>query len=122
MATSPADLPRTARRRLFEGRLSESPSTSARLVNAGSERQVVDGKGFRLADEIRSIQDQAAHHDGRMVANFPAVCGCLQKRSLMSSTGLERALDLTAYFLRGAFRSLRDAYAFLASNLHGRRR
>jgi hypothetical protein len=81
----------------FKGRLSESPSTSARLVNAGSGRQVVDGKGFRLADEIRYIQGQAA--------NFPAACGCLQERSLMSSTGLERALDLTAYFLRGAFRS-----------------
>jgi hypothetical protein len=26
---------------------------------------VVSGKGFRLADEIRYIQDQAADHDGR---------------------------------------------------------
>jgi hypothetical protein len=28
---------------------------------------MVDGKGFRLADEIRYIQDKAAAHDGRMV-------------------------------------------------------
>ncbi len=28
---------------------------------------MVDGKGFRLADEIRYIQDKAADHDGRMV-------------------------------------------------------
>jgi hypothetical protein len=29
---------------------------------------MVDGKGFRLADEIRYIQDKAADHDGRIVA------------------------------------------------------
>jgi hypothetical protein len=29
---------------------------------------VVSGKGFRRADEIRYIPDQAADHDGRMVA------------------------------------------------------
>ena len=28
---------------------------------------MVDGKGFRLADEVRYIQDKAADHDGRMV-------------------------------------------------------
>jgi hypothetical protein len=28
---------------------------------------MVDGKGFRLADEIRYIQDKAADHDGRIV-------------------------------------------------------
>jgi hypothetical protein len=28
---------------------------------------MVDGKGFRLADEVRYIQDKAANHDGRMV-------------------------------------------------------
>jgi hypothetical protein len=28
---------------------------------------VVDGKGFRLADEISYIQDKAADHDGRIV-------------------------------------------------------
>jgi hypothetical protein len=32
-----------------------------------SARQVVDAKGFRLADEVRYIQDKAADHDGRMV-------------------------------------------------------
>jgi hypothetical protein len=28
---------------------------------------MVDGKGFRLADEVHYIQDKAANHDGRMV-------------------------------------------------------
>ena len=36
-ATSPVVLPKTARRRRFKGGLSESPSTSARLVNARLE-------------------------------------------------------------------------------------
>ena len=38
-----------------------------RIIKRGSARHVVDGKGFRLADEIRYIQDKAADHDGRMV-------------------------------------------------------
>ena len=40
---------------------------SRRTIKRGSARQVVDGKGFRLADEIAYIQDKAADHDGRMV-------------------------------------------------------
>ena len=38
-----------------------------RTIKRGSARQMVDGKGFRLADEVRYIQDKAANHDGRMV-------------------------------------------------------
>ena len=38
-----------------------------RTIKRGSGRQMVDGKGFRLADEVRYIQDKAADHDGRMV-------------------------------------------------------
>ena len=38
-----------------------------RTIKCGSARQMVDCKGFRLADEIRYIQDKAADHDGRMV-------------------------------------------------------
>lgn len=38
-----------------------------RTIKRGSARQVVDGKGFRLADEIAYIQDKAADHDRRMV-------------------------------------------------------
>ncbi len=38
-----------------------------RTIKRASARQMVDGKGFRLADEIRYIQDKAADHDGRMV-------------------------------------------------------
>ena len=40
---------------------------SRRTIKRGSARQVVDGKGFRLADEIGYIQDKAADHDGRIV-------------------------------------------------------
>jgi hypothetical protein len=36
-------------------------------MKRGSARQVVDAKGFRLADEVRYIQDKAADHDGCMV-------------------------------------------------------
>jgi hypothetical protein len=38
-----------------------------RTIKRRSARQVVEGKGFRLADEVRYIQDKAADHDGRMV-------------------------------------------------------
>ena len=38
-----------------------------RTIKRGSARQVVDAKGFRLADEIGYIQDKAADHDGRIV-------------------------------------------------------
>ena len=38
-----------------------------RTKKGRSARQVVDAKGFRLADEVRYIQDKAADHDGRMV-------------------------------------------------------
>ena len=38
-----------------------------RTIKRGLARQLVDGKGFRLADEVRYIQDKAADHDGRMV-------------------------------------------------------
>jgi hypothetical protein len=37
-------------------------------IKRGLSRQAVDGKGFRLAEEIRYIQDKAADHDGRIVA------------------------------------------------------
>ena len=38
-----------------------------RTIKRGSARQVIDGKGVRLADEVRYIQDKAADHDGRIV-------------------------------------------------------
>jgi len=34
----------------------------ARTIKRGKASQVVDGKDFRLADEIRYIQDKAADH------------------------------------------------------------
>ena len=38
-----------------------------RTIKRGSGTQMVDGKGFRLADEIGYIQDKAADHGGRIV-------------------------------------------------------
>ena len=38
-----------------------------RTIKRGPARQEVDGKGFRLADEVRYMQGKAADHDGRMV-------------------------------------------------------
>ena len=38
-----------------------------RTIKRRSPGQVVEGKGFRLADEIGYIQDKAADHDGRIV-------------------------------------------------------
>ena len=38
-----------------------------RAIQRGKRSQVIDGKDFRLADEIRYIQDKAADHDLRMV-------------------------------------------------------
>jgi hypothetical protein len=36
-------------------------------MKRGSGKQWVEGKGFRLADEVRYIQNKAAEHDGRVV-------------------------------------------------------
>jgi hypothetical protein len=45
----------------------ERKTVGRRTIKRGQARQVVDGKGFRLADEIAYIQDKAADHDGRIV-------------------------------------------------------
>ena len=36
-------------------------------MKRGLGKQSVEGKGFRLADEVRYIQNKAAEHDGRVV-------------------------------------------------------
>lgn len=36
-------------------------------MKRGSGKQWVEGKPFRLADEVRYIQNKAAEHDGRVV-------------------------------------------------------
>jgi hypothetical protein len=36
-------------------------------MKRGSRKQSVEGKGFRLAEEVRYIQNKAAEHDGRVV-------------------------------------------------------
>ena len=38
-----------------------------RTIQRGPGKQEVEGKAFRLADEVRYIQKKAAAHDGRVV-------------------------------------------------------
>jgi hypothetical protein len=38
-----------------------------RTIQRRPSKRRVDGKGFRLAEEVRYIQDKAADHDGRVV-------------------------------------------------------
>jgi hypothetical protein len=50
-------------------------------MKRGSGKQSVEGKGFRLADEVRYIQNKAAEHDGRVVTlgpfpPIPEMLGC----------------------------------------------
>jgi hypothetical protein len=52
---------------------------------------MVDGKGFRLADEIRYIQDKAADHDGRMVTIGQLIL-------FSTDTGDAWLLDVTDHF------------------------
>jgi hypothetical protein len=42
-------------------------------MKRGSGKQSVEGKGFRLADEVRYIQNKAAEHDGRVVSLGPLI-------------------------------------------------
>lgn len=42
-------------------------TVGTRTIKRGKARQVIDGKDFRLADEIRYIQDKAAEHNLCMV-------------------------------------------------------
>ena len=55
------------------GELFHAPALYSREEKRGGPepssagKQAVDGKDFRLAEEIRYIQDKAAEHDGRMV-------------------------------------------------------
>ncbi len=39
-----------------------------RTIKRGPGAKLVDGKNFRLADEVRSIQDKAADHVARLVS------------------------------------------------------
>src|ERR1700693_3389287 len=51
MATSPADVPRPPRRRLFKVKLSESPSAGARLVNGSSGSSKADAVVVRRHEQ-----------------------------------------------------------------------
>lgn len=46
---------------------------SRRTIKRGPGKQWVEGKHFRLAEEVRYIQKQAAHHVGRVVNINPLI-------------------------------------------------
>ena len=48
-------------------------TVGTRTIQRGKARQMADGKDFRLADEIRYIQNKAAEHDLRMVTIGPLI-------------------------------------------------
>ena len=43
------------------------PASGRKTIKRGPGRRIVEGKSFRLADEVRYIQRRAADHDGRIV-------------------------------------------------------
>src|ERR1700745_4098151 len=43
------------------------PARGRKTIERGPGKQIVEGKGFRLADEVRYIQRPAAYYDGRIV-------------------------------------------------------
>src|SRR3954465_11774731 len=43
------------------------PARGRKPVRRGPGKRIVEGKSFRLADEVRYIQRRAADHDGRIV-------------------------------------------------------
>jgi cell division topological specificity factor MinE len=45
----------------------EIPNILAKPIKRGADQRMVDGKNFRLAEEVRYILGRAAEHDGRIV-------------------------------------------------------
>jgi cell division topological specificity factor MinE len=45
----------------------EIPNILAKPIKRGADQRMVDGKNFRIADEVRYILDRAAEHDGRII-------------------------------------------------------
>ena len=43
------------------------PARGRKTIKRGPGKRIVEGKGFRLADEVRYIQRRAAYYDGRIV-------------------------------------------------------
>ena len=50
-----------------------APTLGRRIIKRGPGRRGVNGKDFKLADEIDYIQNRAAEHDGRLVSVGPLV-------------------------------------------------
>ena len=50
-----------------EPRVRENTDRGRKPIKGGAGRRMVDGKNFRLADDVRYIQRRAAKHDGRVI-------------------------------------------------------
>ena len=50
-----------------EPRVRENTDRGRKPIKGGAGRRMVDGKNFRLADQVRYILRRAAEHDGRVV-------------------------------------------------------
>src|SRR5215467_6400418 len=44
-----------------------TPARGRKTIKRGPGKRIVEGKSFRLADEVRYVQRRAADHDGRIV-------------------------------------------------------
>jgi hypothetical protein len=53
--------------------ISARPARGRKRLRRGPGKRIVEGKSFRLADEVRYIQRRAANHDGRIVTIGPLV-------------------------------------------------
>src|SRR5437667_11237344 len=47
--------------------IASRPARGRKPIRRGPGQRIVEGKSFRLADEVRYIQRRAADHDGRIV-------------------------------------------------------
>src|SRR5256885_17032168 len=47
--------------------IASRPARGRKPIRRGPGQRIVEGKRFRLADEVRYIQRRAADHDGRIV-------------------------------------------------------
>lgn len=75
--------------------------TVAKKIRRGPGKRMVEGKSFRLADEVRYIQQRAAEHDDRVVsfglnaARRPLrFRSCWRAAPITTSTPRDQVLDV----------------------------
>jgi hypothetical protein len=53
------------------------PARGRKTIKRGPGKRIVEGKSFRLADEVRYIQRRAADYDSRIVTIGQLICNSL---------------------------------------------